>query len=243
MIDDTAAAPRRTHEVLVYAFTLDAETNENCLSADEVARGERFVFARDRNRYRVGRARLRGILADLAGADPASLQFSYNAFGKPALVAPGPTGLQFNLSHTAGAALLAVSATIELGIDLEAIREFSEEMPASVFSHREQDQLRALPHQRRNHAFFNCWTRKEAFVKACGPGLSMPLDDFDVTLTGAPRVTRIAGAANEHRRWQMRHIEGVGDDLALLVGALAVEAGQDAIRVELKGSEFPVALR
>jgi 4'-phosphopantetheinyl transferase len=198
------------------------------LSAEERARSGRFVFERDRHRYVAAHGRLREILAGYVGAAPASLTFASSPSGKPALAEPR-TELRFNLSHSRGLALVAVTRGREVGVDLEAIRavEDLDDLAASCFSPAETRALAAVPEGSRLEAFFDGWTRKEAFVKLLGDGLSRPLDSFDVTLgPGEPaRLLRVAGARAAD--WAIQQVE-VGPGYR---GALASEGPAVAIRL------------
>lgn len=155
------------------------------LSAEERSRARTFRFERDRQRWIARRGLLRRLLGRYLGVDPAELRFVYGPRGKPALAAPAV--LAFNLSHSGGLALYAVSAasSIRLGVDVELIRSDLAHLPLAkrYFSPAEQAALQALPKSQQLAAFFRCWTRKEAFVKALGEGLSVPLDSFDVSLS------------------------------------------------------------
>ncbi|MBK9945434.1 MAG: 4'-phosphopantetheinyl transferase superfamily protein [Kouleothrix sp.] len=156
------------------------------LAADERQRAERFHFERDRTHFVVGRATLRILLGRYLGRPPEQLQFSYNAYGKPALPGAGPA---FNLAHAHGLALYAFSWGRALGVDLEYIRGDieAEQIAERFFSPAERAALAQLPVAERRQAFFSCWTRKEAYIKAHGLGLALPLDQFDVSLApGAP---------------------------------------------------------
>lgn len=195
---------------------IDPACYADMLSSDERARADRFVKPDHQDEYRVGRGKLRQILGRYTGINAANLRFDYNGFGKPGLVG-GPS---FNLSHSGGIACLAVHATQPLGVDIEAFRQVDDGVARRFFSATEYDALCALPPDRWSSGFFRCWTRKEAFVKACGPGLSMPLDSFDVTL--APdqpaRFTRIEGYSCSD--WQLIHM-GLHD---AMVGAVAIQS-------------------
>lgn len=152
------------------------------LSPDEQARAGRFVFERDRRRFVVARGTLRQILGRCAGQPPEALRFVYGAAGKPSLA--GETHIAFNLSHSGELALIAAARACDVGIDVELRHPLEDMMSlaARCFSARENAALRALPDGQRAAGFFNCWTRKEAFIKALGEGLSYPLDRFDVSL-------------------------------------------------------------
>ncbi len=155
------------------------------LAPDELDRAARFRFPRDRERFIAARGVLREILARYLDEDPAALQFCYAPHGKPEL-APNSAGqgLRFNLSHSHGFALYAVSLRRELGIDLERIRtNFRwESMARRFFSAEENRALDSVPPEMKYEAFLTCWTRKEALIKARGGGLSIPLDGFSVSL-------------------------------------------------------------
>ena len=154
---------------------------ESLLSPDERKRAVRFYFDIDRARFIAARGRLRQILATYLSSDPAALVFSYNAHGKPFL---DGQELRFNLSHSGTKAVYAIAQGRELGVDIERIQpEFAKErIPEMFFSPGEAAALRSLPSDAQTEAFFRCWTRKEAYVKARAEGLSMALDSFDVSL-------------------------------------------------------------
>lgn len=236
-----------THRAEVFTFSLDVGADRlaslrEILSADERTRAEAFVFPLHANRYIAGRGTLRQILAARLDAEPSALVFRTNAYGKPSLAAPGPQGLHFNLSHTGDVALLALSRTVELGVDVEEIRGTPVEdgLPAMVFSAREQAVLAALPPDRQLRGFYLGWTRKEAFVKACGRGLSMPLKDFDVTLDpdAVARVERIADEPGGAGRWALAHLDLAGG----LVGAIAAQTGSRHIAIELVETAIPTTV-
>ena len=131
--------------------------------------------------------------------------------------------LRFNLSHSQGLALYAVTRGREIGVDLECIRPISdaEQIAERFFSAHENAVFRTIPAHEKPKAFFNCWTRKEAYLKALGDGLARPLDEFDVSLApGEPaKLLRIEGAPQEASRWSLNRLEpGSG-----YVAALAVE--------------------
>ena len=176
--------------VHVWRVSLDESPSQlalfqNTLDDDERSRADRFYFSRDRERFIVARGVLRALLSRYLDRSPKSLSFSYGTHGKPALASEsGADGIRFNLSHSHGTALYAVTRGRELGVDLEFIRcdLEAEQIAERFFSQSEIVALRALPPALRAYAFFLCWTRKEAYIKARGEGLSMPLDQFDVSL-------------------------------------------------------------
>jgi 4'-phosphopantetheinyl transferase len=177
---------------------------EATLSGDEQARAVRFRFDSDRKHFIAARGILRDLLARYLNELPGAIEFSYGPQGKPALRLPGSRArVHFNLSHSDGLALLAFSNTHELGIDLEPVRRnfAAEEIAERFFSAQEVAEYRALPADLRAEGFFLCWTRKEAYIKANGGGLQIPLDSFSVSLTpGQPEKLQSDDAC----RWSVR---------------------------------------
>src|SRR6185295_9129337 len=158
------------------------------LSRDEHHRAARFHFDRDRQRFLLAHASLRVILGRYLNVAPASLAFAQNEFGKPFLINPEAAGFHFNLSHSEDLALVSVTREREVGVDIEFIRpSFATiDVAEHFFSVAEVYTLTGLDPDYRTQGFFNCWTRKEAYIKARGEGLSLALDSFDVSL--APDV-------------------------------------------------------
>ena len=155
------------------------------LDADERARASRFHFEKHRRNFVVGRGALRLLLGRYLELRPEKIRFSYGAQGKPSLGDEHHAGsLRFNASHSGEMALYAFVNDIEIGVDVEFIKgDFAtEEIAERFFSAPEIDVLRALPVTEKPAGFFRCWTRKEAYIKAIGSGLSHPLDQFDVTV-------------------------------------------------------------
>ena len=158
---------------------------EQILSADERARAVRFHFSQDRQYFTATRALLRTILGSYVDSDPTELVFHYSEKEKPSLSSSQPGNqVEFNVSHSGTIALLAFARGRALGVDVERLREdFDHEAIARrFFSEQEQRQLATLAPSERYHSFFRCWTRKEAYIKAQGTGLSLPLHQFDVSL-------------------------------------------------------------
>jgi 4'-phosphopantetheinyl transferase len=159
---------------------------EAVLSQEERVRADRFRFERDRNHFVVARGLLRALLGDYLHQSPASLVFSYGPYGKPSLSLPNSSeGLCFNLSHSSGLVVYAVAQERNLGVDVEHVGARNcavEDIAERFFSIRERNDLRALPPEARDEGFYDCWTRKEAYLKARGMGLQIPLDSFAVTL-------------------------------------------------------------
>ncbi len=175
------------------------------LSEKERERAARFQFDHLRQRFVVSHGALRLILSRYTDEAPEQLRFAYGSFGKPALAFE--CEVRFNLSHSEDLALVAVTRGREVGVDVEHVRSVLEidQIARSNFSFREYAAFCALAQGQKLLAFFNCWTRKEAFIKALGAGLSMPLDQFDVAF--APnenaRLLAIAGDENETTHWSL----------------------------------------
>ena len=150
------------------------------LSDDERARANRFVFDRDRRRFVVCRGTLRQALASFLECEPTRVALTYSNYGKPSL---HDSDLEFNVSHSAGVALFAFAIGAQVGVDVEAVdRQVDiDGLAARFFSPDEADDLLTLPPQDRQGAFFDCWTRKESYIKAIGDGMSRALDSFSVT--------------------------------------------------------------
>jgi 4'-phosphopantetheinyl transferase len=200
------------------------------LSADELHRVQRFRFQVHRDRFIAGRGLLRNILAHYLDMDPGQLRFCYDSGGKPRLApAQAEGGLSFNLSHSHDLALYAFVMGREIGVDLEQVRfePFDEGLAERFFAPAEVTALRALPLDRQVEAFYHVWTRKEAYVKARGQGLLVPLDEFEVSVTpDAPAaLLRIQGNAREATRWTLQTLYPTvqPDPGPGYVAALAVE--------------------
>jgi 4'-phosphopantetheinyl transferase len=216
-------------EVHVWRATLDQTPSQiqsfrHKLAADERARAERFHFERDRGHFIVARGVLRAILGGYLKRAPEGLSFCYSSHGKPALAGKsGGDAIRFNVSHSHGIALYAVTCGREVGVDLERIR-FNlavAEIAERFFSRREVAMLRTLSTEAQREAFFRCWTRKEACLKARGEGLSLPLDQVDVSLApGEPdAVSGTQPDPSEASRWSLQELTPAPG----YVAALAVE--------------------
>jgi 4'-phosphopantetheinyl transferase len=195
----------------------------------ELQRASRFHFEKHRKHYVVGRGVLRQLLAQYLDTKPETLRFSYGAYGKPALNGEHKNSrLRFNMSHSHEVALFAFAEDRELGVDVEHIRaDFaSEEIARHYFSRREVEMFNGIPEHDQVEAFFRCWTRKEAYIKAIGKGLSQPLDKFDVTLAAEEPAALLWCSDDEASRWSMSNLD-VGSGYA---GALAVEGQVSRIR-------------
>jgi 4'-phosphopantetheinyl transferase len=217
-----AALPE--NEVHVWRDSLSRPPQEvarlrGLLAPDERRRADRYRFERDRSRYIVGRATLRLLLASYLDVAPGELEIGYGEFEKPYL-ADGPS---FNISHSGAVVLYAFAVAGELGIDVELddANLARERIAERFFSPAEVSVLRSLPAEAQPHAFLSCWTRKEAFIKARGDGLSLALDSFDVTL--APDVPaallRTAWCDEEPEQWSF---EDLSDRQAGYIAAVAL---------------------
>jgi 4'-phosphopantetheinyl transferase len=199
------------HEIHVWRAYLDCEELgldrfDETLAPEEKARANRFVFRQDRNRYVAARGALRELLGRYLNRPPAAIEFDYTTKGKPSLrAALNERSIQFNVSHSRGLALLAFALGRNLGIDVEFIRpEFpADEIAQRYFSPKEVLELRTLPPSLRAEGFYLCWTRKEAYIKATGEGLHVPLESFNVSLTPG-RPERLE--STDSGRWSMRSL-------------------------------------
>lgn len=191
------------------------------LAPDERTRAARFHFAKDRNHYTVSRGLLRTILGRYLRIEPQQVQFRYESHGKPTLICPpGKTPVRFNVSHAHGEVLMGFTRDREIGVDIELIRTIdeAEQIAERFFSAQENEVFRSLAPDVRAQAFFNCWTRKEAYIKAIGEGLSMPLDRFDVTLAPGDPALLLATRPNadEAQRWKLQSLDPVPGYVAAL---------------------------
>jgi 4'-phosphopantetheinyl transferase len=222
----------RADEVHVWRIGLDwlpgriAELEQG-LSQDEREKAGRFHFAIDRKRYVVGRGVLRRLLARCLDTRPDELSFDYSRFGKPGLASAfAQSQLQFNVSHSGDLVLVGLAVGRAIGIDIERIRTdvAVERIAERFFSPRERAALATLEPSRQIDCFFACWTRKEAYIKAHGEGLSLPLDGFDVSLLPAeePRLLETRPEPAEAQRWVLRELDvGPGYRAALAVEGAA----------------------
>ena len=181
------------------------------LATDEIYRTEQFRFARDRDRFMTSRGLLRMLLGSYMGARPRGIQFEYSAHGKPALAPDfGDKRVCFNVAHSGEWVVLAFTRGRRIGIDIEKIRHDFDtaQIAERFFSITEREGLCQLSGEQLCQAFFRCWTRKEAFVKATGDGLSLPLSQFDVAFApGEPaRLLQTRPVAAEAQNWFMEEL-------------------------------------
>jgi 4'-phosphopantetheinyl transferase len=201
------------HQVDVWRVGLELpldvlDQQKAALSADETQRAARFHFPADRDRYIAAHGGLRDILSRYLHCEPNQPNFITNPYGKPALHGHK---LEFNLSHSGDFALIAITRQRKVGVDIERIRQgiSSHVIVRQYFSKSEVAELQRLPNAQREVAFFTCWTRKEAYIKAQGMGLSLPLESFDVSLTpNEPAILRATRPdAQEAARWTLLSLE------------------------------------
>jgi len=178
------------------------------LSGDEKQRAVRFVFERDRRFFAACRSALRIILGRYLEARAEEIEFVYSAKGKPHVTSK--TDLRFNVSHSGGVAIFAFTRGCEVGVDVELVRLIPEieNIARRFFCPEECSQLLAMASDERPKAFFRCWTRKEAYIKATGDGLSAPLDQFRVTFdeSDEPRFVHINHSSEAAARWTLQNL-------------------------------------
>ena len=208
----------------------DADDLERTLSPDERERVGKFRFEKDRLRHLCARAILRNILSRYMQVTPHQVSFDTNAFGKPFLSTEGWKNLQFNLSHSDNLAVIAVALNRTIGVDVELVRLISdaESIAQHHFTLQEREFIAGALEADRQRAFYMCWTRKEAYVKAVGKGLSIPLDSFNTTLGNTVTTNctlMVSDAPQGAGKWWIA-------DLSLppqYVGALVVEGNVPSI--------------
>jgi 4'-phosphopantetheinyl transferase len=199
---------------------VDPEGILGILSEEEGARAGRFRFRPDRDRFLLGRATLRSVLGRYLRKSPAHISFSLGPQGKPRLT-EGDGALQFNFSHSGKWALLAVASERSVGVDIERIDpdRATDEIAGRFFAPDEVAALRGIPPAGRVGAFFRCWTRKEAYIKARGEGLWIPLQTFSVPIGPAigRRLLRSDLGEAEIARWELADLRAVPGYAAALV--------------------------
>ncbi len=194
------------------------------VSPHERDRACRFHFVRHRERFIICRGLLRILLSFYTGIQPDSQEFTYGKYGKPALRGDlAGNQIHFNVSHSRECILIAITKIAPVGVDVEYVLRNSDHQNIAkrFFSPAEWENLCCLPHDQRREAFYNCWTRKEAYIKAIGSGLSTPLDSFVVTLTPGleARILSLNGDPRRASGWSLYHLKPAPD----YVAALAIE--------------------
>ena len=220
------------------SLTVPEETHKllwKLLSGDERQRAERFRLARDRAAYIASHAALRLFIAAYLGKDPKALIFSRESHGRPTLV-DSTEPFHFNLSHSGDIALIAFSSKAEIGVDIEEICDVPDlvNVAKRYFAPLECDHILGLESKKRLLAFFITWTRKEAFVKATGIGLSFPLQSFATGATDRPPSLRVG--ERDYADWTMVDLEPA----PRYRGALAI--GRPEVRVRLFAADWPSLL-
>jgi 4'-phosphopantetheinyl transferase len=207
------------------------------LSRDELKRAAGFHFDRDRSRYIVTHGAVRAILAERLGLSPQQVAFEVGPHGKPRLSAEGPSP-GFNLSHSDGIALCAVTGGVEVGVDIEALRVVpdAEAIARRHFSAREVEDWLRLSTSERPDGFLRLWSCKEAWIKACGMGLSMPLDLSEISVSrDSARLHSVHGSQLEASRWTLRSF----DPAPGYVGAVCVEVSGMDLRLRTWSAPWP----
>ncbi|MBL8150806.1 MAG: 4'-phosphopantetheinyl transferase superfamily protein [Blastocatellia bacterium] len=191
-------------DIWILDFTLlKEEEMKALLSTEEVARAAAFYFERDRRRYACCRGFLRKILSIYIGKKAEEIEFLYGEYGKPFLLGQP---VEFNLSHSGNFLAFAITIGGKIGVDIELLREMSdiESIVKHYFAPQECQKFLSFSLEERMVAFFNCWTRKEAFIKATGKGLSEPLDAFTVSLeSDDARLIWVKDREDELKDWEM----------------------------------------
>jgi 4'-phosphopantetheinyl transferase len=174
------------------------------LSPDELHRAAQLRFARDGRRFMAGRGLLRNVIASYLRCPAQEINLVYGARGKPALAT---ADLQFNLAHSDGLAIIGLTRSGPLGVDVERVRPLQDltRLVNGFFSPRERLEMTALPPEDQQMAFFTCWTRKEAYLKATGDGLATPLNQFDMPVvpSAPPRLLQVDVASGETESWSL----------------------------------------
>lgn len=159
-------------------------TNElmHYLDDQENKRAQQFKFAKDRNSFICSHAILRRLLSKYCNCDQKKILYNYNAFNKPSL--NNDYNINFNLSHSFHRGIIAITKNHPIGIDIEYMKNkpILDDLAKRFFSAHEYNEYKILPQQQKTLGFYNCWTSKEAFVKAVGMGLTFPLKNFTVNL-------------------------------------------------------------
>jgi 4'-phosphopantetheinyl transferase len=230
----TAFEAIREHEVHVWKLDLDSERSrmavDNVLSDDEAERASAFHFDLHRNRFICCRGSLRTILSGYLHCAPQEVRFEYGQHGKPSV-----DGLHFNVAHTNGLGLVAVSTSSEVGVDVEAVRWLQDfdELVARFFCPREAQVFARLPNDLKPAAFFNLWTRKEALLKATGEGIAYSLNRVDVTfLPGEPPCVLSTPEEDSWQGWTLKEITPAPGH----IGALAIKDA--SVQVKFKSHEL-----
>ena len=233
---EACAGPLERTEVHVWAVRLDVDVIRlkeltSWLSRDECARAGRYARQILRHRFIASRGQLRELLARYMATGPSAIEFNYDNNGKPTLRGCQDNDIvTFSVSRAGGLALFAFARGVSLGVDLENVSAFPDMRGVAKmnFSEEEQRNLGCLSSDEYVEAFFRCWTRKEAYLKAIGTGLLHPLQSFDVEIREAapPALLRVAGDPSAPRRWIIEHLTPASG----YIGALAIQRRGMVIR-------------
>lgn len=229
--------PLREDEVHLWIAPLTAPLEKlvyfkSILSTDELEHARRFRKISDGEHYVIARGSLRSLLAFYCASAPDGLKFTYDALGKPSLSGQGPEAvLNFSVSHSENQALFGFARGRRIGVDLECVREDADVLGLAkrYFSPDEFRQLRGLPASAQCEAFYCAWTRKEAYLKACGEGLSFGPERVEVSFIPAQpaMILKVAGARDVSEHWTLQHLSpGPG-----YLGAAAVEGSSITFRL------------
>ncbi|MEQ1649258.1 MAG: 4'-phosphopantetheinyl transferase superfamily protein [Hyphomicrobiaceae bacterium] len=202
------------------------------LDTAELARASRFMSETHQRQFRIAHGRLREILAAYVSVPPDQLRFDLGSHGKPELTVSTTSAPFFNLSHTGALAALAVSPTHPLGVDIEAERDVTDNLAERYFAREEIEALALMPEAEARAAFFRCWTRKEAVVKAAGDGLSMPLTSFVVDVTDTDEMPLIRGPrGDDGALWRILNFRPTD----LVAGAIAIKTNGAPVVLRRRG--------
>jgi 4'-phosphopantetheinyl transferase len=204
-------------------------TWDGCLSEEESDRARNFVHEKDRRCYTVAHASLRVLLSRYTGVAGPTLRFCNGPHGKPSLANSGARTISFNLSHSSDLAIVGVSMPAQLGVDIEQLRliDGAGAIARCFFAPAENAALAMVPLAERAAAFLTCWTRKEAFVKALGGGLSRGFADFEVNMSRSRPALRVTERAWSTQTWSMFHLEPADN----YVGAAVTDSTVSELRL------------
>jgi 4'-phosphopantetheinyl transferase len=220
----------------VWRASLDTDSRlvarfADTLAPDEAARADRLATPTLRDRFVVGRGLQRDILGRYLRVAPGAIRLGTGPQGKPGIENGEAAGLRFNASNAAGLAVIVVAWGRDVGVDVEELRPVpdADALVERFFALGERLAFQALPAGERSAAFLRCWTRKEAYVKAIGAGLSMPLRRFEVTVgpAGPPRILHADDDPDAPTRWSLCDLEPAPG----YVGTVAVEGGAFRLRL------------
>ncbi|MGE5431308.1 MAG: 4'-phosphopantetheinyl transferase family protein [Syntrophomonadaceae bacterium] len=213
----------------VNAGSVSSSGLKDVLTPDELKKAYGYYFLKDQENFIISRGLLRVLIARYLNTSPLQINIHFNKYGKPYLK-KSEGNLKFNVSHSNGTLLFAFTRNQEIGIDIEYIQhDFADlEIARHFFSRAEILALSVLPEDARVIGFFNCWTRKEAYIKAIGRGLSIPLDSFDVSVVPGEtaELVRVHNNSGGSKHWRIVDLEVGGKFSA----ALAVKGNPNEIK-------------